>query len=69
MKREVVTCDLCGKEPIWPNKHMFHIKVRSTSFLNYANFDTIGADKKIIDICEDCIEDIKEYIKKKHEKV
>ena len=66
MKRMVCTCDLCGREVNFGNKNIYHIKVKSTSYVNYANYDMWGADKKIIDICSNCIEDIKNFIKLKH---
>ena len=69
MKRMVCTCDLCGQEVNFGNKNIYHIKVKSTSYINYANYDMWGADKKVIDICSNCIEDIKEYIKEKNEKI
>lgn len=34
--------------------------------MNYANFDAAFADKKTIDICENCVKDIKNYISEKH---
>lgn len=67
MKRMVCTCDLCGKEVKF-SKNIYHIKVKSAAYLNYGNYDILGADKKIIDICSNCIKDIKEYIKEKNEK-
>lgn len=67
MKYEMYKCDLCGK--VTHPDNIFKIKVRSSSFINYCNFDSFGADKKIVDICASCITDIKEYIKNKHEKV
>ena len=54
-------CDCCHREVINP-KFFYRVKVKSDSFVNYANFDCIGADKMKFDICKNCIENFKRFI-------
>ena len=53
-------CDICN-ELIDPSE-IYHIKVKSLRFINYVNYDTIGANKKTIDICSSCIDNFKKFI-------
>lgn len=55
-------CDCCCREVV-NRKEFYRIKVKSEAFINYANFDSFGADKRTFDICKNCIEDFKKYIK------
>lgn len=54
MKTTIRECDICHRE-VTPEE-FYRIKVRSSAFVNYCNFDTIGADKKTFDVCKDCID-------------
>lgn len=60
MKQIVYTCDICNK--VIDEFEIYHIKVKSHQFVNYVNFDTIDREKKIIDICSNCVEKFKEFI-------
>lgn len=72
MVREIRTCDICG-EQIEDGRYC-EVKMRSSLFVNYCNYDIIGADKRTIDVCEDCtilfgrfVEDMKRQSKKEGE--
>ena len=65
MKKWICYCDVCGKER--QEGELYHIKTRSLKNVNYANYDSLFADKKTIDICEFCVRDFQEYLKVKKE--
>lgn len=60
-------CDICDREIKAEEK--YRIKVQSNAFINYSNFDTWHPDRKKWDICKDCLDEIKNKIKQKYEKV
>ena len=62
MRKEILICDVC-KRQVAPDKH-FTIKVKSEAFVNYQNYDTFGANKRKLDICEDCLEAIGVAVRK-----
>lgn len=61
MRKEILICDVC-KRQVTADRH-FTFKVKSEAFINYANFDTFGANKRKFDICEDCLEAIGEAVR------
>lgn len=62
MKYSVYDCDICHKKELTKDK-IYRIKVQSSKFINYVNQEDIFADRKTIDICEDCVNDFKRYLK------
>ncbi len=63
MIKEILVCDICGRE-VTKRKELYTVKVKSSAFLNEANFDVLGANKRKIDICSKCVENFKEFTKK-----
>ena len=62
MRKEVLICDICHRQ-VTSSEH-FAFKVKSKAFVNYVNFDAIGADKRKFDVCKDCLEAIGEAVRK-----
>ena len=62
MRKEILICDVC-KRQVTPDRH-FTFKVKSEAFINYANYDTFGANKRKFDIYADCLEAIGEAVRK-----
>lgn len=60
MRKIVFECDLCGAQINDANSH-YRIKVKSNAFITYSNYDCIGSDRRTVDICGCCIENIKKY--------
>ena len=62
MRKEILICDVCKRQVT--SDRLFTIKVKSEAFVNYKNYDTLGANKRKFDICEDCLEAIGEAVRK-----
>lgn len=62
MKATKYYCDICLRE-VRSYNNIFRIKVRSGSFVDYCNFDSIGADKRTIDICDKCVARFKDFVR------
>lgn len=65
MIKETMICDICGNE-IEHRTHFLRIKAKSTRFINYSNFDSIGADLKKFDICIPCVVDFQTFVQLRH---
>lgn len=63
MIKEILVCDICGRE-VASRKELYTVKVKSFAFLNEANFDVLGANKRKFEICNKCVENFKEFTKK-----
>ena len=64
MIKEARICDCCGKE-VEP-KEFYRVKVKSDAFVNYVNFDMIGANKQTFDICQQCVSEFLDYLRWKN---
>ena len=62
MEKMIRTCDICERT-VESSNDFFTIKVKSSSFINYINYDCWSANRKKFDICKNCIEHFKEFIK------
>lgn len=62
MIKEILVCDICGRE-VTNRKELYTVKVKSNAFIEYHNFDILGADKRKFDICSKCVENFKEFTK------
>ena len=65
MRKDICVCDLCKE--IKETDDIYTIKVKSVKFVNYLNYDDWGSNRKDIDICQDCVDAIKMFIKCKKE--
>lgn len=63
-KYTTLKCDLCGKE-VKNYKEFFRIKVQSSSFINYANWDLPFSDRKKFDLCEECVDNFLRFATKR----
>lgn len=52
-------CDFCGREtePI----EFYKVKVKSNSFVNYVNFDSLMPERRTFDICRKCVEEFRAW--------
>lgn len=60
MKQIVYTCDICNK--MIDESEIYHIKIKSQKFIDYVNQDFLGANKRTIEICPNCVEKFKEFV-------
>lgn len=60
MKQIVYTCDICNK--MIDESEIYHIKIKSQKFIDYVNQDLLGANKRTIEICPNCVEKFKEFV-------
>lgn len=61
MKFNGYVCDICNKR--YTSKYsLYQVKVKSDAFVTFANMDGLGANKRKIDICEDCVQDFKDFV-------
>ncbi len=67
MRSELIICDLCLRN--CTEDEVFRVPVRSRSFVNYANFDDLFADRRKIDICKECVKDFREFVRTKRQEV
>lgn len=61
MIKTVQVCDICGREV--SEKDFYSVKVKSQAFVNYANYDIIGANRQRFDICRNCVEHFIDYVR------
>ena len=66
MRYNCIVCDICGKEIVFPNKP-FSFRVKSSYFVNYVNQEDMFANVKKVDICLNCVNKFKNFVK--YEKV
>lgn len=62
MRKYICTCDICGEEK--PEKELYHIKVKSDSFIDYVNQEDVFANKRKIDICDICVARFQDFVRK-----
>ena len=62
---KITVCDLCGQRINFFNKYAYRIKIKDFFYPS----ETKVFDRKTIDICSNCINNFKEYIKEKNEKL
>ena len=62
---KAIICDLCGQRIDFFNKHAYRIKIKDFFYLSESKV----FDKRTVDICSNCINNFKEYIKEKNEKL
>lgn len=62
MKFNGFVCDICGKK--YTSKYsLYRVKVKSDAFVTFANMDDcFGANRRKIDICDDCVRDFKDFV-------
>ena len=60
MKQIVYTCDICNK--MIDESEIYHIKIKSQKFIDYVNQGLLGANKRTIEICPNCVKKFKEFI-------
>lgn len=69
MTREVTTCDICGKEIDLPEFNVFSLndvklfKHEAIVTTDYNGNHKIIGKKKRIDICKDCMDGFKQFVK------
>lgn len=61
MKFNGFVCDICGKK-YTSKAALYTVKVKSDSFITFGNYDSIGANRRKIDICDDCVQDFKDFV-------
>ena len=58
-------CDCCKREVVNP-KDFYRVKIKSDAFVNYVNYDTLGANKQTFDICQQCVSEFLDYLRWKN---